>query len=82
MIRPWLGADPEIPAEEGCAEFGDKLFHGISVITEAFSEHAVEAAGSAAPMDAFMQQDAVSGLGGSTGPEGGWWVKFVVCTYP
>ena len=36
--------DAKIGAQERCAEFRDKLFHGVGVIAEAFAELAIAAA--------------------------------------
>ena len=38
----WLGGDPQIAAEEGGSQLGDKLFHRIGVIAEPFAELDVE----------------------------------------
>jgi hypothetical protein len=55
--------DAKVGAQEGCAEFGDKLFHGVGVVAETLAELAIAARFGARPVNQLMQLGRGIGLG-------------------
>ena len=54
VIGDVIRTQPEVGSEEGCAQFCDQFFHGVSVITEPLAELAVQTVLGAGPVNQLV----------------------------
>src|SRR5438874_983765 len=71
MVGPRRVGDPEIGTEECRSNFGDKFFHGVSVITKPGTEIPIETLFMPCPMCQLMKLRRIVGFGCTAGGSAG-----------